>query len=636
MGHVYRAKHEVMGREVAIKVLNGELAQDAAILERFINEARAVNDIRHPHVVEITDFGQVDGVYYLIMELLEGETLTDYMNQCGALPELEAVRLAIQITSALDAAHERGIIHRDLKPDNIFLVEKDGDEQFVKVLDFGVAKVVGPNEGTKDRLTAVGALLGTPHYMSPEQCLGEASVGPQSDVYSLGVMLYELVCGELPFDSDNLSKLLLAHINEAPRPPRDHIPDLPEYVSETILRALHKKPEQRLADMREFRAALLRDPRMEDGGHLAPRAPAEPRVETPAPTSQARGRTGTQRGGPAPKRPTQTAARKPPKRSVFERANTMVAARTRMDEVQDINDRYGLSRDDEARPQRVGNKLASIIQERVKSQNLVLPTMPQVAMRCIDLVSSDKATFGKIANTLEQDPLLAAQILKVANSVAFVSAEKARTVEQAVSRLGARQLRMLLIELSAHQVFQSRKKRIRDAFDGIWQHSLAVALLTKTICTTLGNGPIAETAHLAGLLHDLGKPMVGSMLLEAERSLSAREEEFMTPGLWMQVVEDSHREVGQAIATGWKMPEEVGQAIEFCGEYDVDTPAQIRNFVTLGNALAKKAGYCLGTTEMAGVDALIDTGMQIFELDPEQIEMIVETVADQVKGHVDG
>lgn len=629
MGHVYSAEHQLMGRKAAIKVLSEQLSQNAEVVERFLNEARAVNDIRHPHVVEITDFGQVDGRYYLIMELLEGETLADYMAQCGALSATEVVRIGSQIASALDAAHRHGIVHRDLKPDNIFLIEHQDYPTFVKVLDFGVAKLMGPKHRARGRLTEVGALIGTPHYMSPEQCLGELDVGPLSDVYSLGIMLYEMACGELPFDSDNLSRLLLSHINETPPPVSSHGYELPEFLTEAIDKAIRKTPEERHPSMQAFRGALLRDPRLSGEAidellsmaGLSAMDATLPAEAAPPPVSRRQ-------------QPVSNARKPPPSRTQVEKARTMAATRTKIDEREDVDAQCGIAPGDEDRPQRVSHKLASIIRDRVQSQNLVLPTMPQVAVECVRLLGEESSTFSKLARTLEQDPLLAAQVLKVANSVAFVSSEKARTLEQAVSRLGGRQLRLLLIELSAHKVFQSREKRIRDAFNGIWEHSLAVALLSRALCIRCGKREDAETAHLAGLLHDLGKPMVGSMLLEAERCLSAREERFMTPGLWMQVVEDGHREVGKAIVTSWKMPDEVGIALEHCGSYDGMQPLHVRNFVTLGNALAKRAGYCLGTTDRSGVAELIEEGFTLLQLDEEDVVELVEEVGGQVGGRV--
>ncbi|MDD9969708.1 MAG: HDOD domain-containing protein [Myxococcales bacterium] len=627
MGQVYLAKHDLMGRKAAIKVLNEELSANGDVVERFLNEARAVNEIRHPHVVEITDFGQVEGRYYLIMELLEGETLASCLEQCARLEAPQAVHIAGQVASALQAAHERGIVHRDLKPDNIFLSAHAAYPDYVKVLDFGVAKLMSKRQDVRVRKTEIGTLLGTPHYMSPEQCLGEQEVGPASDVYALGVLLYEMTTGELPFDAENLSQLLLAQVNERPVPPSQRAMDLPRFVENAILRALEKRPEDRFATMRAMRAALLCEPELssepEPAARPEPSVPPQLADEEPATISLAPADQATKKGLGA----AATLAAPPPRQYAAVVAPTPVP----IVPAEDHDDECGLSAGDEERPQRVGHKLARILMERVQSKNLVLPMMPQVAVECMQQIGDQQATFSHLAKTLEKDPMLATQVLRVANNVAFASAEKARTLEQAVSRLGGRQLRTLLIELSAHQVFQSRERRIRDAFNGIWEHSMAVALLSRAISKQVGKGD-AELAHLAGLLHDLGKPMVGSMLLEAERQLSKREERFMTPGLWMKVVEDSHRDVGIAIVQAWKMPEEVVETVERCGELDEAYPYRICNFVTVANALAKQAGHVTGTAILDGNEALLARGLDMYEIDPQGAEALVASLTTQVGG----
>jgi putative nucleotidyltransferase with HDIG domain len=620
MGHVYRAEHTVMGRKAAIKVLGENLSQNPEVVERFINEARAVNEIRHPHVVEITDFGQVENLYYLVMELLEGETLSDYVTQCGALSPDETIKIGTQVASALEAAHDHGFVHRDLKPDNIFLINHGDYPQFVKVLDFGVARVMRTINNVGERLTQTGALIGTPHYMSPEQCLGEPTVGPPSDVYSLGIMLYEMICGELPFDSDNLSRLLMAHIHEIPSEPRSRVPNVPDFLNAAIVRALQKDPAARHKSMKEFRLALLNDRS----------------VEAQKPSARAKKNSIRPKKGDAvseTKAGAKTAVSKPPKGSPYgmQWGKTVVSSFTHVNPSEDIDDKCGLSAEDQERPQRVGGKLAGIIHDRLCSQNLVLPTMPHIAVETVRLLGEDNNTFALIVRTVEKDPMLAAQVLKVANSITFATTEKAKTLDQAINRLGARQLRLLLIELSTHRVFQSREKRIRDAFNGIWEHSLAVALLSRSICNAIGHGTDSELSHLAGLLHDLGKPMVGAMLLEAERRLSVDEKRFMTPGLWIKVVDESHRNVGKAIVRSWNMPAEIVETVEFCSKYDDKLPYQIRNIVTLANALAKAAGYCLGTTELEGNDVQIEYGLHLLGIDPEQVKSLLAELGGQVQ-----
>jgi serine/threonine-protein kinase len=258
MGAVYLAEHPNIGRQVAIKVLRSELGRDEQSLARFINEARAANSIRHPNIIEILDSGVTEnGISYLVMELLRGESLTSRIKRKGKLPPDEAVALVMQTASALGAAHAKGIVHRDLKPDNLFVVpdEANPGSEHIKVLDFGIAKLqtTAPGGFVKTR---TGALMGTPIYMSPEQCLGTKEVDWRSDIYSLGAILYELTTGHPPFLSEGFGALLNMHLNQPPRPPREIEPTIPPGLESVVLRMLSKKPDDRFQSMAEVQAAL--------------------------------------------------------------------------------------------------------------------------------------------------------------------------------------------------------------------------------------------------------------------------------------------------------------------------------------------------------------------------------------------
>jgi serine/threonine-protein kinase len=260
MGVVYAAEHPLIGRKVAVKVLLPELSNDQEMVNRFFNEARACGMIRHPGLVDIFDFGyHRSGSAYIVMEFLEGSSLTDTVRKQGRPPLAVSLAVARQIASALGAAHAKGITHRDLKPDNIFLVP-DSDAPYgyrVKLLDFGIAKLQNDPSQNMHK-TKTGSVLGTPLYMSPEQCRGSGQVDWRADIYSLGCMLYELACGRPPIVADGFGEILAKHIYEMPRPPSAFDPSVPAIFEQVIMKALAKNPAERQQSMAEITQSLDR------------------------------------------------------------------------------------------------------------------------------------------------------------------------------------------------------------------------------------------------------------------------------------------------------------------------------------------------------------------------------------------
>ncbi len=258
MGAVYLAEHPGIGRRVAVKVLHKNYTRDEHLLARFLNEARAANAIRHPNIIEILDSGMLaDGTPFLVMELLEGESLGTRLRANGALAIATAVDFAYQTASALGAAHAKGIVHRDLKPDNLFCVPDPHDthRERIKVLDFGIAKLQQGSVADSVK-TRTGTLMGTPIYMSPEQCRGTRAVDHRSDIYSLGVIFYEMLVGQPPFVSEGFGDLVNMHLNVPPASARSKRPEIPLAVDALVLKMLAKNPEDRYAEMTEVQGAL--------------------------------------------------------------------------------------------------------------------------------------------------------------------------------------------------------------------------------------------------------------------------------------------------------------------------------------------------------------------------------------------
>jgi serine/threonine-protein kinase len=313
MGVVYLGQHTLLGRRAAIKVLLPALSARPDIVNRFFNEARAVTTISDPGIVQVFDFGyHTDGSAFIVMEFLEGEALDRRLTRLGKLPVYEALRLCRQIASSLAAAHAQHIIHRDLKPENIFLVH-DGEVasgERSKILDFGIAKLSDDHPGKMK--TNTGALMGTPVYMSPEQCRGLAELDHRSDIYALGCVLFHLMTGRPPFEGEGMGDIIAAHIREPAPAPSSFAPEIAPNVDALVLRCLAKAPADRYQTMIELATAIgqilpfLTSPEMPtrymyayQGGPTPPPPPYPPQHGTPVPSPY----PSSQHGTPAPPYP---------------------------------------------------------------------------------------------------------------------------------------------------------------------------------------------------------------------------------------------------------------------------------------------------------------------------------------------
>ena len=252
MGTVYRATHVLMEKTVAIKVLRPSLAADEKIVARFSREARAASRISHPNALSVTDFGEDEnGIVFLVMEFLSGRTLKQLIRDEGPLPLPRVVEIVRQVGDALNAAHTQGVVHRDLKSDNIMLLDTMAADH-AKVLDFGIAKINEPDGNRDAELTAPNLVIGTPQYMSPEQCSQESEIDARSDIYSLGVILYEMLVGHVPFTADSPTMVMMKHLQEPVPSVLEERSDLPASIGRVIARAMAKVPGNRYQTVAEL------------------------------------------------------------------------------------------------------------------------------------------------------------------------------------------------------------------------------------------------------------------------------------------------------------------------------------------------------------------------------------------------
>ena len=311
MGTVYRATHVLMEKTVAIKVLRPSLAADEKIVARFSREARAASRITHPNAISVTDFGEDEnGIVFLVMEFLSGRTLKKLIRDEGQLPLTRAVEIVRQVGDALNAAHQQGVVHRDLKSDNIMLIDTMAGDH-AKVLDFGIAKINEP-EGSREHdaeLTAPNLVIGTPQYMSPEQCSQDSEIDSRSDIYSLGVILYEMLVGHVPFTAESPTMVMMKHLQEPVPSVLEERSDLPASIGRVIARAMAKLPVNRYQTIAE----LIEDLTIASGNaQFAPVPASAPPVSANVPASDDRDEVTVVRARQEPLPPPQSVQRRSP------------------------------------------------------------------------------------------------------------------------------------------------------------------------------------------------------------------------------------------------------------------------------------------------------------------------------------
>jgi putative nucleotidyltransferase with HDIG domain len=283
-------------------------------------------------------------------------------------------------------------------------------------------------------------------------------------------------------------------------------------------------------------------------------------------------------------------------------------------------------------PARLSSELERIVLERISSNRLVLPAMPAVPQRCLDILREPDFNVRKLVKELEAEPMLSLLVVRAANSASYGGRTTAmQALDQAVMRLGARQMRTLVTEYAINEVFDSSNRQLKEANRRVWEHSLVVALLARDIAALVGNTE-PDACYLAGLLHDIGKPVLSGMILEIDRKLGRATPAWIDLNAWTHLIDSSHRKVGVALASEWKLPDAITSAIKDCSDYDGSDRTSVGNVVRLSNALAKREGYVTGPIDAADIEAMIMVGMSMLGGDTSVVERLVTNIGSRLPG----
>jgi len=282
-------------------------------------------------------------------------------------------------------------------------------------------------------------------------------------------------------------------------------------------------------------------------------------------------------------------------------------------------------------PRKLGSELERIVLERVANNRLVLPAMPSVPQRCLEILRDPDFNVRKLVKELESEPVLSLLVIRAANTASQSRGGATQALDQAVVRIGARQLKTLITEYAVNELFESSNRQIKDANRRVWEHSLVVALLSRDIAALVGNVE-PDTCYLAGLLHDIGKPVLSAIILEVDRKLGRATPGWIDLNGWTHIIETSHRKVGVAVATEWKLPDAISAAIRDCSDYDGQDRTSVGNVVRLSNALAKREGYTTGPIDAADIEAMIMVGMSMLGGDTSVVDRLVTGVRARLPG----
>jgi len=662
---VYLAEHEVIGREVAIKVLNRAASDDEDAVSRFFLEARTVSRIRHPNIIEVTDFGYEDDLPFIVMEFLEGETLGDRLQKHCPLDAKNAVHICRQVASALAAVHKQGLIHRDLKPDNIFLCSNQVYDDFVKVLDFGIAKLTTQEAESVDHKTRAGTLLGTPLYMSPEQCLGQADIDTRSDLYSLGCLMYLVFTGTLPYGRQNsFGELVLAHTQMTPIQPSRRNPLLPRALDEIISICMAKRRRDRFESMDALIGALdavfaepapgpdtsaVGLPTLDEAGVAIPADPVDDDItgKTAAPlaTPEAVNDNGASRVDGFEPDLDQTGA--VPVAVAREEGSTGFALNVPTALLQapasngDPTTRP-LPSPEWPLPTRLEVTLTPIHDAlvttlirhtvgRIDAGKLFYPRPDGVTRKCLDIIDSPYGSFAILEQELLNDPSLARLAVQHVNQIKAGTAAPARSVRQAIQRAGLPGMRRTLFEIAARKTLLPTSKNSGRFPRRIWSHTLASTLIADRVCRIGRSHDLADHLHTVIILRSVALAVVVSDLLaDRDGVLRTPGTQPLTREAMFEISTSVHKKVIPKLINAWRPSPTATNVLEA-----LFNPAQAQGAgaatLILATALANREGFYLRQADLYGVENTICNAKVALNIDDKLETRILHNVRPEIE-----
>ncbi len=654
MGVVYRAEQTAIQRAVALKVLHPKLSVDPTLPERFRNEAALASRLNHPNTVTIFDFGFTDqGAMYIAMEYVEGSGLDVVLGISLALPWKRVCYLTRQICGSLQDAHDKSIIHRDLKPENVMITSRSGETDVVKVLDFGIAKIMSADSrGGSPTLTAPNEVFGTPDYMSPEQVRGDR-LDHRSDLYSLGIIAYRMLTGQMPFAQGNIMETMVKRLIEDPIPLSSAASgrEIPDALVSLVMQMLARDRDARPGSMGEV-ARLMGDVLSEAEKRVPPKEepvrtpPKEEPVRTPPKRASTRKkREQEQHKSPvSPPKPERTPPSKTvvlePKGDVVKRDPLVEASPVAASPAPDVADVVDDSEPDEGKEDESGDSLVDRLLERMKNKG----DFPAVSANISQLnakVSSSMTSAPQLANVILNDYSLTTRLLKLINSPFYGQVRgRVTTVSRAVVLMGFEAVREAGLGLMLFDHLKSADKEQAGMMMDEAVGSLVSGLVARSMASDV-DGVMEEEAFVCSMFHNLGRHIALFYFeKEADEIRLLLEEEGMDENVASQrVLGISFEKLGKELAKRWGFPEQIVDTMSDLSETKIERPREksqrLHHLVGFSEEFTKAAAEVDPELRKAGFSDLATRYGASFRISEEQLEELLERTAEQIEEYAE-